>query len=70
MITEDTGQGELTSLGRFAGALPLDLRLGMLIHYGIALGECLISCCDVISIFYFRVDFENEYILFEIYCII
>ena len=52
MITEHTGQGELTSLGRFAGALPLDLRLGTLIHYGIALGEsfllshCYVMRCD------------------------
>lgn len=38
MTTDDKGQGSMTSLGRFSGAMPLDLRLGMLIHYGIALG--------------------------------
>jgi hypothetical protein len=44
MITEDTGLGSLTNLGRFAGALPLDLKLGMLICYGIALGERAVQC--------------------------
>ena len=39
MTTDDKGQGSMTSLGRFSGAMPLDLRLGMLIHYGIALGS-------------------------------
>ena len=42
MITEDTGLGSLTNLGRFAGALPLDLNLGKLISYGIALGESVV----------------------------
>ena len=41
MIRPTSGHGSLTHLGRFAGSLPLDLRLGMLIHYGIALGMCL-----------------------------
>lgn len=38
MTTDDKGEGYMTTLGRFSGAMPLDLRLGMLIHYGIALG--------------------------------
>jgi hypothetical protein len=38
MITEPENNGALTSLGRFAGNLPVDLQLGLLINYGIALG--------------------------------
>lgn len=45
MTTDDKGEGYMTTLGRFSGAMPLDLRLGMLIHYGIALGTyvCMVK---------------------------
>ena len=38
MITVPTNDGGLTCLGRFAGTLPVDMQLGQLISYGIALG--------------------------------
>ena len=37
MITSPDDAGELTSVGRLAGQLPVDLQLGRLIAYGIAL---------------------------------
>ena len=39
IITEETGFGTLTPLGRFAGNLPVDLQLGLLISHGISLGK-------------------------------
>lgn len=38
MITKPANDGLLTSFGRFAGNLPVDMQLGQLIGYGIALG--------------------------------
>ena len=38
MITGPSNDGGLTCLGRFAGTLPVDMQLGQLISYGIALG--------------------------------
>ena len=38
MITAPKNDGGLTCLGRFAGTLPVDMQLGQLISYGIALG--------------------------------
>ena len=43
MTSDSEGQGQMTCLGRFAGELPLDMRLSMLIHYGIALGASVHS---------------------------
>ena len=58
MTTDDEGQGQMTCLGRFAGALPLDMRLSMLIHYGIALGESLFSTVPSTYVFlFFRFSF-------------
>jgi HrpA-like RNA helicase len=42
MITEADDVGELTSIGRLAGQLPVDLQLGRLIAYGVALGDIYI----------------------------
>ena len=39
MITVPEDSGNLTSIGRLAGSLPVDLQLGRLIAYGIALGD-------------------------------
>ena len=39
MITQCDDSGGLTSIGRLAGNLPVDLQLGRLIAYGIALGK-------------------------------
>ena len=39
MITVPADAGALTSIGRLAGNLPIDLQLGRLIAYGIALGN-------------------------------
>ncbi len=38
MVTEPSDYGELTSIGRLAGQLPVDLQLGRLVAYGVALG--------------------------------
>ena len=38
MITAPDDSGELTSFGRLSGQLPVDLQLGRLIAYGVALG--------------------------------
>ena len=43
MTSDREGQGQMTCLGRFAGELPLDMRLSMLIHYGFALGASVHS---------------------------
>jgi len=43
-ITEHSDDGELTPAGRLSGALPVDLRVGRLICYGLQLGigpECI-----------------------------
>ena len=38
MLTQNDDAGNLTPMGRFAGAMPVDLQLSRLIGYGIALG--------------------------------
>jgi hypothetical protein len=38
MLTQPDDSGELTSFGRLSGQLPVDLQLGRLVAYGIALG--------------------------------
>ena len=43
MITEASDYGELTSYGKFAGQLPVDMSMARLIAYGIALGVGLES---------------------------
>lgn len=43
MITVPADAGALTSIGRLAGNLPIDLQLGRLIAYGIALGNVILS---------------------------
>jgi HrpA-like RNA helicase len=50
MITEADDIGELTSIGRLAGQLPVDLQLGRLIAYGVALGELYEYICIHIDI--------------------
>ena len=46
MITIPEDAGSLTSIGRLAGNLPVDLQLGRLIAYGVALGMICWHYCD------------------------
>ena len=50
MITEASDYGELTSYGKFAGHLPIDMSMVRLIAYGIALGVGLESVIMMASL--------------------
>lgn len=62
MITVPADEGALTSIGRLAGNLPVDLQLGRLIAYGVALGKSLyvqthfmyIYCFESVRTFYWH----------------
>ena len=51
MISEASDYGELTSYGKFAGQLPIEMPMARLISYGIALGvglECVIIAASLL----------------------
>ena len=57
MITVPADEGALTSIGRLAGNLPVDLQLGRLIAYGVALGKCLyLESTDTLHVYLLIVE--------------